>query len=225
MFTIKELLTLTAGSPVPEARGIVRSLGKYTRGTLENAEYSLQEMFIEDETGSIAVKIGNKPEIADEYAAQHWPIYFVARTKPNGGLIGLRIDEGTYEEEGQTKKQKFLAVGRAADVLSEREYAARTGSALPAKAAKPPIAESAPVQSSAPAAPAPAPAPGKPAGLRVTELRYERVVNTGNYCSERLGLTLALEPETKASDALAAAKTFVEKNLPKEVVPQGRELK
>ena len=54
-----------------------------------------------------------------------------------------------------------------------------------------------------------------PVGLRCTEVRYEQTVGLPNYCSEKIGLTVAVEPGTKAADALAYAKHFVEARLAK----------
>jgi len=52
-------------------------------------------------------------------------------------------------------------------------------------------------------------------GLRCIEVRYEQTVGLPNYCSEKIGLTVAVEPGAKAADALAFAKQFVEARLMK----------
>lgn len=61
----------------------------------------------------------------------------------------------------------------------------------------------------------------KSSGMRVTELRYERTTNLGNFCSEKIGLTIELEPGVTASEALANAKKFIDKYGQKEVIPSG----
>ena len=61
--------------------------------------------------------------------------------------------------------------------------------------------------------------------MRITEIRYERTVNTGNYCSEKLGVTLDVPEGFKGTDAVAIAKKFVAKNLPEEwLPPKGRRI-
>ena len=50
-------------------------------------------------------------------------------------------------------------------------------------------------------------------GMRAGEVRYERTVGLPNYCSEKIGITVFLEPGAKAADALAYAKKFVEGHL------------
>jgi hypothetical protein len=51
------------------------------------------------------------------------------------------------------------------------------------------------------------------AGMRAGEVRYERTVGLPNYCSEKIGIMVFLEPGAKAADALAFAKKFVEAHL------------
>ena len=60
-----------------------------------------------------------------------------------------------------------------------------------------------------------APTNSKP-GMRITELRYDRVINTGNYCNEKIGVTLQIEEGTKAADVLAAARKFCDAHQAKE---------
>lgn len=49
--------------------------------------------------------------------------------------------------------------------------------------------------------------------MRVESVRYERLVNLGNYENQRVGVTVILEPEDTPSEALRRAKAFVEKSL------------
>lgn len=65
-----------------------------------------------------------------------------------------------------------------------------------------------------PAPPVPTQQHGK--GMRAVEIRYDRTVNTGNYCNEKIGITIQLDPGVKAADALDAAKKFVNEHLAKE---------
>ncbi len=48
-----------------------------------------------------------------------------------------------------------------------------------------------------------------PAKVRCIEIRYDVTVNTGNYCSEKIGVTLALEEGVTADEGLELAKKFV----------------
>ena len=54
-----------------------------------------------------------------------------------------------------------------------------------------------------------------PTGLRCSEIRYEFTVGLPNYCSEKIGLTVAVEPGAKAADALEFARRFVQDRLTK----------
>lgn len=51
--------------------------------------------------------------------------------------------------------------------------------------------------------------------MRAGEIRYERTVGLPNYSSEKIGITVFIEPGAKAATALAFAKKFVEDHLMK----------
>ena len=46
-------------------------------------------------------------------------------------------------------------------------------------------------------------------GMRATEVEYSFTKGLPNYCSEKIGIVVALEPGAKAADALAFARQFV----------------
>jgi len=53
--------------------------------------------------------------------------------------------------------------------------------------------------------------------MRVESVRYEKLVNLGNYQNQKVGVTVVLEPDESPSEALRRAKAFVEKSLAPEV--------
>lgn len=56
--------------------------------------------------------------------------------------------------------------------------------------------------------------------IRCTEIYYERTINTGQYENEKIGITLAVEEGTKAAEALAEARKFVNQHGAKSAVSQ-----
>ena len=51
------------------------------------------------------------------------------------------------------------------------------------------------------------------AGMRATEVEYSFTQGLPNYCSEHIGIVVALEPGTKAADALEFARKFVHSQI------------
>lgn len=236
--TIAEIMKLPPGTPVPETCGMIKGVGPYTEGQ-EPVPWSLQCIFIQDAKGSIPVKIGNHPKI--EPTATGTVVYFVAHKKANGGLSGLKVDTDRQMEDGKPKEWSVLAVARSAEILTEEQWQAKNAPAAAVQQTAVPVQQNAaPVQQTSvpvqqtttpvqetkgPEASPSHEAPGVTttgtgAGIRISELRYERTVNTGNYCSEKLGVTIELQPGVKGQVAFDAAKAFLESHLPPEFVPE-----
>ena len=132
--------------------------------------------------------------------------------KNNKIMVDMLVDDGrqreemSYQCENQECERFFKGTkGKTLVVTAEgsrdsamfqlvREVSARAGQSEPAR------------QSEQTAA---------PTGLRCTEVRYEYTLGLPNYCSEKIGLTVAVEPGAKAADALEYAKRFVEARLTK----------
>lgn len=219
MLTIKQIQTLAPGSPVPHVAGRLRGVSAYEKGEDDQKiPYSQQDIFLDDETGSIACRVSNQPPFAPEDAVNGTRVFFLATKKPNGGYSGIRIDEEQGMVDGALKLYKLLNIGRSAQLVGEDQFMAAVGSPVSAPAA-PAIQAAAPAepvhampgQSSVPAQVQEAP-PAKRM-LQVSELRFDRTVDFGNGSTERLGVTILLEPGAKAIDALSAARAFVDKNL------------
>lgn len=238
--TIAEIMKLPPGTPVPVACGMVKGVGARSAGD-NPAPWSLQHLFIADGTATdgIPVKIGNHPEIPA--SAVGTVLYFVAHKKPTGGLSGLKIDVDRQMEGGKPKEWSVLAVARSAEILTEEQWQAKNAPAAAVQQAAAPVMQNAvtvqqnaapvqqtttPVQESRGPESSPSPEPpgvtttGTGAGIRISELRYERTVNTGNYCSEKLGVTIELQPGVKGQTAFDAAKAFLESHLPPEFIPE-----
>lgn len=49
--------------------------------------------------------------------------------------------------------------------------------------------------------------------MKVTVVRYEKLVNLGNFSNQKLGVEVQLEDGETPHDAVKRAKAFVEKNL------------
>ena len=49
--------------------------------------------------------------------------------------------------------------------------------------------------------------------MRVSQISYERLVNTGNYSHEKYGITVDLDEDEQPQQALTKAKALVEKQL------------
>lgn len=209
MKTIKELLSLPEGTAVDAVTATLKGLGEYSSGNTGGVAFSLQGILLEDKTGEIRTKVSTQPKFTEDMIGQSFG--FASQNK-NGKLYGLKMgnDDGI-----------ILLISKNAvitPVESEPE--------APPPVEQEPTPEE--VEAATPEPPKEAktePAPAKAGlGMRVTEFRYERTFNTGNYTSEKIGLTLALEEGTQAKDALARAKAFMEKYGPKDAVPHGRPL-
>jgi hypothetical protein len=57
--------------------------------------------------------------------------------------------------------------------------------------------------------------------VKALSIKYERVVNLGNYESERIAIELAIEKGDTAEAALSAAKRFVSKHIPYYALREG----
>ncbi len=229
--TIAEIMKLPPGTPVPVACGMVKGVGPRASGD-NPAPWSLQNIFIGDATESIPVKIGNHDEIPQSVVGT--VLYFVAHKKPTGGLSGLKVDLDRQMEGGKPKEWPVLAVARSGEIMSEEDWQKKNAPATPAPsrapAASAPVAQPTPEPAKPVTVQAPTPQPEAPAktvapvqsnaAIRISELRYERTVNTGNYCSEKLGVTIELQPGTTGEEAYQQAKQFVESHLPPEFIPE-----
>lgn len=237
--TIAEIMKLPPGTPVPVACGMVKGVGP--RATGDNpAPWSLQNIFISDATESIPVKIGNHDEIPQ--TAVGTVLYFVAHKKPTGGLSGLKVDMDRQMEGGKPKEWPVLAVARSGEIMSEEDWQKKNATAVPpaqaAPATQPAPSPTVPVQQAAvPVQQSPAPmaqithpmkqaeaaqmaAAAQPCrNSSFKELRYERTVNTGNYCSEKLGVTLEIGSDESPEQAFQSAKQFLATHLPPEFIP------
>ena len=49
--------------------------------------------------------------------------------------------------------------------------------------------------------------------MKVTQISYGRLINTGNYSHEKFDVTVNLEPGESPQDAMNKAKAFVEKQI------------
>ncbi|MFA5266059.1 MAG: hypothetical protein WC378_19730 [Opitutaceae bacterium] len=226
--TIAEIMKLPPGTPVPVACGMVKGVGPRASGD-NPAPWSLQNIFIGDATESIPVKIGNHDEIPQSVVGT--VLYFVAHKKPTGGLSGLKVDLDRQMEGGKPKEWPVLAVARSGEIMSEEDWQKKNApAAAPAPAA--PVQQTAvPVQQTAVPVGQIAQPTKQAAAAQMTaepqpcrnnsfkELRYERTVNTGNYCSEKLGVTIAVGSDENPEQAFQSAKQFLATHLPPEFIP------
>lgn len=227
--TIAEIMKQPPGTPIPVACGMVKGVGPRATGD-SPAPWSLQNIFIGDATESIPVKIGNHEEIPQ--TAVGTVLYFCAHKKPTGGLSGLKVDMDRQMDNGKPKEWPVLAVARSADIMTEDQWQAKNAPAVAVQQSATPVVQNAvPVQqTAAPVVQTATPVqtvqvkakePTQTGGgyTRITEIRHERTVNTGNYCSEKLGITVELAPGADSQSAFEAAKAFVDSHLPPEFIP------
>lgn len=123
---------------------------------------------------------------------------------------GRKGETFTLIAEGQREEATITYVGESAAV-PQGPIPLIPATQLPHTASKPP----GPPQSSPPS-----PKPPTKAKMRLTEIRYDRTINTGNYCNEKIGVTLQVEDGAKADDVLFAARAWVDKHAPKEWKPE-----
>jgi len=252
LLTLKEVLALPPGTPVPATAGMIKDLSAYQSGTNEHGPWSIQNAFIEDDSGSLPMKIGNQAEIPRTMIGQ--TLFFLAHRKTKGGLSGLKADLEEWSEEGKVKPYTILAMAKSGEMLTEAQFAERMktdaatqppqtttlplqNATLPQQNAAPPQQNTVlPVQNPTPTQQTPA-VPGetriavasgqqekKASGYKLTEIRFEKKVYLGNYCSESLGVTLQVEPGQGVA-AVEAARAFCVKHLPPEFIGKGNPAK
>lgn len=223
--TIKECKGLPDRTIIPQVRAEIVAVNKYqTSKPGEVPPWTKQEIFIEDGSDSITVRIGNQSEITPEMVGK--TVAFIASRKANSGqLVGVRM--GTMEVNGEAGQQSARVLeitksGQIVAVMPEPATAPEPVDEIPMgkeestpTETNPPEVEKILKQLTTPPPTQKAAAPGL--GFRIVEVRYDRTVNTGNYCNAKVGVTAQVDPGTKASDVLDTLKKFVEANLPKEV--------
>lgn len=231
--SIKEVLTFTPGSLIPATEGTITAVSPYQNGDTSGVLWTLQNIRLVDDGGEVTVKLCNQTEISQAAIGQG--LVIVSTKKASGQLVGVKVAVEQYVEEGVPKSDKILEVTRAARVMSPDDYVKECSAAPVQKPAPAPAAQ--PQQPAAvkqPEPPRAAPAVHAPSGVvdhaslppaYVSEIRYERVVNTGNFCSEKLGVTLSIQPGLKAEAGYKSAKAFVDSHLPPEFIdPKSRKI-
>lgn len=121
--SIKEAKTMI-GEIIPCVKGRIRDVWKYSTGVSDKGEWKIQNLLIEDETGSIKVFISGRAEIPASTKGEEITIES-ASTKH--GLQGIKVTE----EEYQGKKNIQLKITPAASIVIDGQPT--TGSVKPSK--------------------------------------------------------------------------------------------
>lgn len=221
--TLKEIRNLTPGTLIPMCSGKITAISDFSRGTHEGIMWSLQNIMLSDDTGEMPVKVGNHDEIPQDWLGKN--LLILAHKKLKGGLSGVKLDEEEYQEGGLTKKFRQISIAKSGELVLQNGDIQEEAAEQPEEEAK--IDPAVPVHLRPPVSEQPQPVKSEPepvsvpVAVRATELRYERTINTGNYCSEKIGLTMEIPAGVKAVDALRTAQAFIEKYGMKEVAPIG----
>lgn len=237
--TIKDIIALPDSAPLRAMRGKIKAVTEYrTRpDPISGQMMTVQEMFAEDPTGDINVKVANHPDLIGLVGKE---VVFLATQKVKGGFTGLKrsIDQKPgFEPYPCVRVSKGATITEAAafDAANPSEPAAIPQPDQPSQMVvqspmtKPFIPEQASQQSVPSQSPMAEPATErqpqigqviKEGGLVVTTVSYGETVNTGNFCSDRMDITVQLNG-TSVADGVAAIKYLLKKHLPPEFIPQG----
>lgn len=220
--TIKQIKEGVVGAYIPMCSGIVQAIDTYQQGNHEGIEWTLQNIMIQDDTGEMPVRIGNHPEIPKDWVGKR--VLILAHKKAKGGLSGVKLEEEQYQDGGVTKSFRQISMAKSGEIVLDEQAAepestdVERDEELAQQTAPQPKTDPTPTEMKPAGKVKPV---AVPPGTSFTELRYERTVNLGNYCSEKMGVTVAIGNGTPPEDALVAAQIFLEKYMMKEVVPVG----
>lgn len=226
---IDEIYKLDHDELIPSVKGVLIELKMSTPAKSDyNPNGTLQNGILRDNTGEIKIKFRDRPELPQHLLNRE--IYIECK-EGDKGKSGIKAKDDTYRgETNRIISVTSTALINEADGVADNEPPPEENRNRGGQRSEAPPRQAASQQPSAPArngnsqhaaAPTPLKAPEtngngnghSKAGMQCTQLYYERVVNTGNYCNEKIGITLAIEEGVKASDALALAKQFVDKNI------------
>lgn len=92
--TLQEVLQYTNGETVPSVRGRITEMFKQSKGTNSHGDWALQNITIQDGTGTIKVKVQDRPELPMSYKGREVVIYCHEGDK---GLTGIKAKDDTYK--------------------------------------------------------------------------------------------------------------------------------
>lgn len=220
--TLKQIKEGPVGQMIPMCSGTITNIDEFQKGSVEGTDWTLQNIMISDDSAELPVRIGNHAEIPKEWKGQR--VLIMAHRKTKGGLSGVKLEEEAYNDGGTVKTFRQISMAKSGEIVldnqSQQVDDANLVEGFVGEETVPPSTAPAPVQAGIPSKPSQKIKPvAVPPGTTFTELRYERTVNTGNYCSEKMGVTVAIGDGATPEDALVAAQIFLERYMLKEVVP------
>lgn len=176
---------------------------------------------MEDDTCSMSGKLAHHDDLSPLIGEE---IAIISAKKPTGQLVGVKVDEMIVDDEGTQKTVKYLAVSKSAEIVklaSTEEEPAPVEEEEEVPEAKPepkPKPEPAQQDMAKTKAPLKDKAPESVGSITPTELRYDQTINTGNYCSVKIGLTVSLTDGASPVEALEKCRDFIAKHGPKAAV-------
>jgi hypothetical protein len=114
--TIKELLDkeeFPAGAVVMAVAGEITGLFKIRKGTGSSGDYEYQNGKLKDATGEIEVCFS---KCSQPDSAKGKKVTITSKTT-NHGFQGIKIEDDSYEKDGETKHKRILKITPSADIV------------------------------------------------------------------------------------------------------------
>lgn len=250
--TIKDIIALPDQTALRAMRGRIKAVTEYKSrpDPVSGQIMTVQELFLEDFSGEVNVKVGNHPDLISMVGKD---VVFLATQKVKGGFTGLKCSTDQKPDSGV---YPCVRVSKGATI----QEAVAEAPGQPAEQGPAVQQQTAPPQQPAPVQPTPAavqtiaitqPTPQQPAKIaqltqspqqaqvtermvpgpvdsrmcRVSVVSYKRTVNTGNYCSETMELTVEAGERTDIDALIGEIKAKISQHLPPEFIPPGGKVK
>lgn len=111
IITIQDAKALDDGEIIPAMRGVVTSVGTFYDGENANGQWSIQNVGLKDDTGSIQLKFSNREEIPKSWVKSE---IILCSVSGNHGLQGLKaVDDANKKTK---KTTRVVRVTGSADV-------------------------------------------------------------------------------------------------------------
>ena len=230
---LAQVAKLPAGSRVGATFGLVKDIGIRTTSKADAPRpWSLQHVLLEDGGRRMRVGVWNRDPLPKEWEGK--VLLILAKEAGTGNTFGMKVKDvdgvlqlevtasatlqmgeqtkgdipepATVNTESRSDLEKTLheqVVEVASSVMAKTIREAQAAAAKPLT-----TTTNTPQGTQTTSVPVTSPKTDKPK-CRCVEIRYDRTVNIGDYCSEKIGITLAVEDGEKAAEVFALAKRFV----------------
>ena len=202
MTPLADIAKLATETKVAKTRGVVKALGARTTSKAGTAPWTVQTIVLQDGQTELPVAIWDRDPLPDKWVGQTlWLLAKQAKTTTHG--MKVKADDRGVMVLHVTKSAELVIAQAMEPEPLAAPMPASTGEQVVTPTSLPQTASIAPVTVSE----------QTPPKCRCVEIRYDRTHNVQRYCSESIGITLAVNDGERADEVLAKAKAWVMKRL------------